>query len=139
MTNLAMLAEGGFGDFWWPLIIVLGLAVVVFGAGFAALLVRCYHKVVQGRAMVRNGYRGTLVSFDGMWVFPVLHKSELMDISVKRIEIDRSGEDGLICKDNIRADIKVAFFVRVNKDKEAVAQVAQFLGCNRASQESSVG
>ena len=38
-----------------------------------------------------------------------------MDISVKRIEIDRHGEEGLICKDNIRADIKVAFFVRVNK------------------------
>jgi hypothetical protein len=26
-----------------------------------------------------------------------------MDISVKTIEIDRRGKDGLICKDNIRA------------------------------------
>ena len=40
-----------------------------------------------------------------------------MDISVKRIEIYRHGTEGLICKDNIRADIKVAFFVRVNKNR----------------------
>ena len=48
-----------------------------------------------------------------------------MDISVKRIEIDRAGEDGLICQDNLRADIKVAFFVRVNKETEDVARVAE--------------
>jgi len=36
-----------------------------------------------------------------------------MDISVKTIEIARTGREGLICRDNIRADIKVTFFVRV--------------------------
>ena len=39
-----------------------------------------------------------------------------MDISVKRIEIDRTGKNGLICKDNMRADIKVAFFVAGEPD-----------------------
>ena len=78
---------------------------------------------------------GTKVSFDRNVVIPILHIVESMDISVKRIEIDRSGEDGLICKDNIRADIKVAFFVRVNKETEDVKRVAQFLGCARASDE----
>ena len=61
-----------------------------------------------------------------------------MDISVKRIEIARSGEDGLICKDNIRADIKVVFFVRVNKQVERRQRVAQFLGCRRASDEEAL-
>ena len=32
-----------------------------------------------------------------------------MDISLRTIEIARSGKEGLICKDNIRADIKVTF------------------------------
>ena len=73
-----------------------------------------------------------------MVIIPVLHKVELMDISVKRIEIARSGEDGLICKDNIRADIKVVFFVRVNKQVEDVKRVAQFLGCRRASDEEAL-
>jgi uncharacterized membrane protein YqiK len=48
-----------------------------------------------------------------------------MDISLKTIEIDRRGQEGLICKDNIWADIKVAFFVRVNKSPEDVIRVAQ--------------
>ena len=41
--------------------------------------------------------------------------------------------EGLICKDNIRADIKVAFFVRVNKNVEDVLNVAQIIGTERAS------
>jgi uncharacterized membrane protein YqiK len=56
-----------------------------------------------------------------------------MDISVKTIEITRRGKDGLICKDNIRADISVNFFVRVNKKHEEVLKVAQTIGCSRAS------
>lgn len=103
--------------------------------GFLVFCIRCYHKVAQGFAIVRNGWRGTAVSFSGMIVIPIIEKAELMDISVKRIEIDRTGAEGLICKDNMRADIKVCFFIRVNKTIEDVERVAQFLGCKRASDD----
>ena len=63
---------------------------------------------------------------------------EKMEISVKRVEIDRTQEDGLICKDNMRADVKVAFFVRVNKTDEAVKEVATCLGCERASDQKAL-
>ena len=56
-----------------------------------------------------------------------------MDISIKRIEIYRHGSEGLICKDNVRADIKVAFFLRVNNDEKDVLQVADSIGIRRAS------
>lgn len=93
-----------------------------------------YKKIPQGEALVRTGFGGTKVASDkGMYVVPVLHKVEVMDISVKKIEIERLQKDGLICKDNMRADIKVAFFVRVNKSKEAIIEVAQTIGCERAS------
>jgi uncharacterized membrane protein YqiK len=107
------------------LIINLAFIEALFGIGGALLvliliggifcILTCYHKVEQGRALVRNGIGGTRVSFSGMVVLPVIHKIELMDISVKRVEIDRNGKNGLICMDNMRADIKVAFFVRVNQ------------------------
>ena len=92
-------------------------------------------KVEQGKALiVSNVLRGTVkVSFTGGFVIPMVDKAEFMDISVKTIEIDRSGSDGLICRDNIRADIKVTFFVRVNKTEQDVIQVAQNIGCARAS------
>lgn len=113
-------------------VIVLAVAVLLF-VGLIALVVKCYHKVAQGEALIRNGMGGTKVSFSGMVVVPVLHRAEYMDLSVKRIEIDRRGAQGLICMDNLRADIVVAFFVRVNKTREDVMKVAEALGCKRAS------
>lgn len=109
------------------------LAVILVGTFF--LLATCYKKVEQGTAIIRNGVGGTKVSFVGTLVIPVLHRMELMDISVKRVEINRTGEgsEGLICRDNLRADVKVAFFVRVNKTPQDVLKVAQSLGCKRGS------
>lgn len=115
------------------IIIGVVVVVVVMLLGIAGMFSRWFHKVEQGTAMIKTGKGHTTVSFDGMLVFPIFHRKELMEISVKRIEIDRAGSDGLICKDNLRADVKVAFFVRVNKTQEDVLNVAQCLGCRRAS------
>ncbi|MEZ6099443.1 MAG: flotillin family protein [Pirellulaceae bacterium] len=116
--------------------LVMMALLILFGA--MMMLVKLYRKVEQGRALVVNGWRGTKVSFTGMVVVPVLEKAELMDISVKRIEIYRHGVEGLICRDNIRADIKVVFFVRVNKTAQDVLQVAQLLGCVRGSDSAEL-
>ena len=74
------------------------------------MIVKCYRKVAQGSAIVRNGVGGSKVTFTGIMVVPVIHRAERMDISVKRVKILRKGEEGLVCKDNMRADIEVAFF-----------------------------
>ena len=118
-------------------VVLIGL-LFMMALGGLLMLVKLYQKVDQGTSLVRNGMGGTKVSFSGMLVFPVVHRAERMDISVKRIEIYRHGSEGLICLDNIRADIKVAFFVRVNKTTQDVMQVAQLLGCTRASEEHSL-
>ncbi|MBC7919656.1 MAG: flotillin family protein, partial [Ferruginibacter sp.] len=115
------------------LTLVVGFIVTVFLLGFLALVVSCYKKVPQGKALVRTGFGDLTVRFNAMFVFPVLHQLEIMDISLTSVEISRTGKDGLICKDNLRADIKVVFFVRVNKTKEDVEKVAQAVGCARAS------
>ncbi len=115
---------------------IIFLLFVVFG--FFAMVAKFYRKVEQGQALVRNGIGGTKVSFSGSIVVPILHMAEVMDISVERVIIDRQGGEGLICKDNIRADIKVVFFVRVNKTEEDVLKVAQSVGCKRASDPKSL-
>lgn len=119
------------------LTVALVVIVVIF-TGFLALLIKCYKKVAQGQALIRNGVGGTKVSFSGKFVIPILHRVEYMDISVKRIEIDRRTQQGLICKDNLRADIVVAFFVRVNNTVGDVIKVAQSLGCERASNRQAL-
>ena len=121
-----------------PVIIVLIILGILCLFGALAMIMKLYQKVEQGTALVVNGMGGTKVSFSGMIVYPVIHRAERMDISVKRIEIYRHGTEGLICKDNIRADIKVVFFVRVNKTVQDVMQVAQLLGCDRGSKEAAL-
>lgn len=113
--------------------IILGILAVVVAFGIISLLVTFYRKVEPGTALVRRGYKGARVSFNGMIVIPVLHRADIMDISVRRIEIFRHGSEGLICKDNVRGDIKVAFFIRVNNVEKDVHQVADSIGVRRAS------
>ncbi|MFP4354957.1 MAG: flotillin family protein [Phycisphaerae bacterium] len=119
--------------------------VIIAGIAFGVLVllaiyvaIKCFHKVSQGETLIRNGMGGSKVTFSGMVVWPVIHRAEYMDISVKRISIMRRGDTGLVCHDNIRADIEVSFFVRVNNTSEDVMSVAQALGCKRASDENSL-
>lgn len=114
-------------------ILIVG-AVLFLAIVYVAVIAMFYKKIPQGQALVRTGLGGIKIATDkGMYVVPVFHKLEIMDLSVKKIDIERMGNEGLICKDNMRADIKVAFFVRVNTDTEAIRKVSQTIGCNRAS------
>src|SRR5829696_7005070 len=121
------------------------MAVVLIGAGgvlllgILVLIARTWRQVDQGRALIVNKM-GTepKVTFTGAIVLPIVNKMEVMDLSVKTIDVSRRGKEGLICMDNIRADIKVTFFVRVNKTTDDVLRVAQSIGCIRASQQSTL-
>ncbi|MFT4704620.1 MAG: putative membrane protein YqiK [Bradymonadia bacterium] len=113
--------------------------IVVIALGAVVMVGRLYQKVDQGKALIINKLKADPdVTFTGGIVLPVIHRVETMDISVKTIEVDRRGDDGLICKDNIRADIKVTFFVRVNKTSDDVLKVAQSIGCQRASDQNTL-
>jgi len=121
-------------------IIVTGLGILLFLIiVYFAIIAMFYKKVHQGQALVRTGFGGTKVATDkGLYVVPVFHRVETMDISVKKIQIERMGTEGLICKDNMRADIKVAFFVRVNNEVEFIKKVAQTIGVARASRKETL-
>ena len=117
-------------------IVVLGailLLVLLYQFGVKRFLA-LYRQVPQGKALVvAQPGNQVKVAFTGTWVMPFVHRAEEMDISVKAITIDRRGRDGLICQDNIRADISVNFFVKVEDDAAAVKKVARTIGCERAS------
>jgi len=114
------------------------MIIILLVIGVLILVSRFYKKVAQGQALVKTGVGGTKISFNGMIVIPIIHKLEIMDISLKTIEIARLEKDGLICKDNVRADIKVTFFVRVNELAADVQKVAQTVGCKRASSREAM-
>lgn len=121
-------------------------AVLMIVGGFFALIVGLalvfkmfYIKVQQGTALIINDM-GAMprVAFTGAMVLPVIYKKELMRISLITLEVDRRGQDGLICADNMRADITVAFYLRVNETREDVLKVAKSIGAERASDRDAV-
>ncbi|MEO1651943.1 MAG: flotillin family protein, partial [Bacteroidota bacterium] len=113
------------------IIVLIAIIALVFFGLF--LFSRFYRKTSQGQAMVRTGFGGVRVSFNGILVVPVLHRLEIMDISLKSFTLERMGKEGLICKDNMRADIKVTFFISVNSTESDVKHVAMNIGTARAS------
>jgi uncharacterized membrane protein YqiK len=120
-------------------IILITVAAAIILLGAFSLFASFYKKVPQGKAMIVSTLsKEPKVTFTGSMVLPVIHLREMMDIDLKTIEIDRRSSDGLICRDNIRADIKVTFFVRVNKTTEDVLKVAQAVGVDRASDQGAV-
>ena len=115
-------------------LLILFASIIVIGMAFIMVASKFYIKVGPDEAIVKTGMGGMNVIIDGgALVWPVIHRYEKMDLTLKSFEIAREGSEGLICKDNIRADIKCAFFIRVDKTTEEIKEVAQSIGCKRAS------
>ncbi|MEH6420064.1 flotillin family protein [Pseudomonas sp. CGJS7] len=122
-------------------IMVLTLIGVTVLIVFVMLLMfkAFYIKVPQGTALIVNDMSSTpKVHFTGALVYPVIYKKEFMKISLITLEVDRRAKDGLICKDNMRADITVAFYLRVNETQQDVLKVAKAIGVDRASDRTAV-
>lgn len=119
-------------------LIVVALIILVV-IGLVVMITRFYVKVPQGWALIVNDTSSTpKVKFTGGVVWPVINKKELMKISLITLQVDRANKDGLICKDNIRADISVAFYLRVNETSQDVLKVAKSIGVERASDRDAV-
>ncbi|MEZ5536789.1 MAG: hypothetical protein R3F02_14320 [Thiolinea sp.] len=118
--------------------VVVALIILVV-IGLLVMVTRFYVKVPQGWALIINDMGKTpQVKFTGGVVWPIINKKELMKISLITLQIDRANKEGLICKDNIRADISVAFYLRVNETAEDVLKVAKSIGVDRASDRNAV-
>lgn len=110
------------------------IVVLVVSALIGALLsLFCIRKIQPGRAGVKTGWGGIRIAFDWMVRLPIVQGIHIVDISVKKLEITRKGKDGLVCRDNIRADITVAFYIRVEATPDSVRKVAQMLTPERLS------
>ncbi len=117
-----------------------GLALFVYFCIFLVVAVlvtfkKYYIVVGPDTAIVKSGLGGLDVkTAGGKFIVPMLHRYEFMDLTLKSFEISRQGSEGLICCDNIRADIKVAFFIRVDNTDEEMKEVAQSIGARRCSE-----
>lgn len=125
-------------DMIFPVLMVVMVAFVVI-MGILGLFQAFYKKVDQGEALIVNNMsKVPSVHFTGSMVLPVIHRAEKMRISVIPLQIDRRGINGLICKDNYRADISIGLYLRVNETPDDVLKVAKSVGVTRASDKAAV-
>ena len=121
-----------------PFVFFVGIPLVAL-FGLAGLFKAFYKKVDQGTALIVNDMSSQpKVHFTGALIIPVLYRAELMKISLITLQVDRRGKEGLICRDNMRADITVAFYLRVNETQADVLRVAKAIGADRASDKHAV-
>jgi uncharacterized membrane protein YqiK len=106
---------------------LLGLVLLL------ALSFKVFYKKVpnQGMVIIVNKTKTVDVYKTGGFVYPIIHVAELMDITRKRISIIRRAnadgvndeDEGLLCMDNVLADIKVDFYVAVNTEEDVIREV----------------
>ncbi|GAA5648524.1 MULTISPECIES: hypothetical protein [Vibrio] len=124
-----------------PSVIFISAGVGIFLLILIFLTSR-YKKVRgEGDALIVNGLHATRASLTGTFVWPVINQHEYMDITRKKISVVRSGRkdqegeeyEGLHCRDNIRADLKVDFYIGVNHEEEDIIRVAKLFTAHEAS------
>ena len=121
------------------LVLTLGIALAtMFGflAFFALMVWKLYHKSSPGLALIRTGGGRPLVysaARGGMWVIPMLHSVDVMDITVKRLLIELKGSQGLLCRDETRVDCEADFHLRIGEYSRDILEVAEAYGCQRAT------
>ena len=129
--------EDGWGrmpdDFTLITIAIMVGALVVMLVPIVWFYVRAIHDVPAGQALVVKKPQHIEIHFTRAVVLPLVHSAELVDISIKTLEIDRRGREALQCRDGIRADVKATFFVRINQVAEDVRKVVGSVGVERAS------
>ncbi|MBD1585187.1 SPFH domain-containing protein [Pseudomonas typographi] len=115
------------------------VVVAALFVGSLAMFKVFYRKVDQGIALIVNDLTAEpKVHFTGAMVYPIIYRAEEMPLRLVPIELSRRGPEGLICKDNLRADIDVVFYVRVNEKAEDVLKVAKAVGVQRASDGGAI-
>lgn len=104
-------------------VVVLGLMVIIIG--YAAMISRFYHKVEGGRALVINKATHTpVVSFSGGLVLPIVHRAEIVDLTTKTIEMERT----VVCSDGAEVRVRLKWFLKVTPTAEDVVKVVQTIG-----------
>lgn len=115
-----------------PLVGALVVAAV-FGLVPFWLLKRWTRVVPPHRALILTGPNGELKVARGRALVMPGARAEEIDLSVQRLRLTRVGRNGLRCRDKLRVDLDLSFWLKVNDTHEDILKVARTLGAARAA------
>ena len=110
----------------WVILLVLLVVSALVAIWF---LHRYYAKATLDAALVRTGLGGCRVVTDGGCLsLPILHRVQKVSMGALNFSIGREGRDAVLTRDQLRADIRFEFELRVAPTTEGISTAAQALG-----------
>ncbi len=105
-----------------PILAIVALTAIWF-------LQRYYAKASLDIALVRTGFGGCRVVTDGGFLaLPILHQVQKVFMGAFTLRVTRDGQDAVLTRDQMRADIAFEFELRVAPTREGISAAAQTLG-----------
>lgn len=106
--------------------LICALLLLVIGIWF---LQRYYAKASLDTALIRTGMGGQRVVTDGGFIaLPIIHQLQKVSMQTLPLLAARKGNEAALTMDQIRADIEMAFEVRVDPSQTGIATAAQAFG-----------
>ncbi|MXW86049.1 MAG: flotillin family protein [Boseongicola sp. SB0667_bin_21] len=116
-----------------PLFAIVALVAVWF-------LQRYYAKASLNTALVRTGFGGCrVVTEGGCLSLPILHQIQKVFMGALTLRVSRDGQDAVLTRDQMRADIQFEFELRVAPTQEGISAAAQTLGSRIARGGETIG
>ncbi|MHB0998008.1 MAG: flotillin family protein [Armatimonadota bacterium] len=123
--NFEKIILSGFGLF----LFVVGIVIWAYSS--------LYQKTSAEEALVRTGSGGSKVVIDGgTMVWPIVHKVTRVSLKVIKLTSVREGQDALITKDYLRADVHSEFYMRVGATPEQVLNAARSFGAESGQEDA---
>lgn len=129
LSILATAAKGGFmtsiTENVIPLVGFAGLTLLML----LITVYKLYQRTSADLALVRTGWGGMKIVTDGgLLVLPVIHELLRISLKTRTLDVRREGEEALITKDPIRVDVRVHFYIRIEKEKAQIEKAGRSLG-----------
>lgn len=119
-----------------------GIALTVVGviltlAGGVIAFMGFYRRTSADQAYVRTGMGGSHVVLDGgTLVLPFFHRVLEINLKTMKLGVNPRGQNALITRDNLRANVLAQFYIRVQADKEHILNAARSLGDSSVDAEA---
>jgi uncharacterized membrane protein YqiK len=114
---------------------VAGLFATLIGA--AMTVMSFYRRTSADQAFVRTGLGGSHVVLDGgMTVLPFFHRVLEINLKTMKLGVNPRGQNALITRDNLRANVLAQFYIRVQADREHILNAARSLGDSSVNAEA---